>query len=160
MLGSSSLLSVCNDGGSSVSMSVVGSRVSLAKPAESSVVMIYDCTKIVRANSATAIEGAATAGQGREGQALKAGLGKQGVAFREGGQAFRGRGQAPRGAGIELHLEGEAGEQGSIRGGQGNHSGRRGGGVMRHTSIHLTQLPRAVELRHPISTFRESIGST
>jgi hypothetical protein len=76
MLGSALLLCVCNAGGSSVSIFVVGSRVSLAKPTESFVVILYDCTKIVRANSATTTGGAATASQGREGQVLRAGRSK------------------------------------------------------------------------------------
>jgi hypothetical protein len=61
MLESSSLRPVCKAGGSSVSMSIVGSRVSVSKPAVSSCVMVYDCTNIVKTNSTTAIGGAATA---------------------------------------------------------------------------------------------------
>jgi hypothetical protein len=94
-----------------------------------------------------------------EGRAAEVGgkhLGREGKHW--GGQAFRGGGAGERG--LSCIRGGGEGACGPFGGGAGNHSRKGGGGVMRYTSIHLTQLPRAVALRHPISTFRESIGST
>jgi hypothetical protein len=116
MLGSSLFRLVCKAGGSSVSMSVVGSRVFLAKPAVSSVVMIYDCTKIVKANSADL----SSADYSR-------------CRNCEGGSRNGGQGDDVAGGGYA-----------SIRGGGGKHSGGGGvqGGCIREEGI--WNIPRSI----------------
>jgi hypothetical protein len=80
--------------------------------------MIYDCTKIVRANSATITRGAATVREqdgwaSPEGGVAEVGNKHSGRgASIGGGQAFRGGGA--RGMGIELYSGRRQGSMGSI----------------------------------------------